>query len=499
MIDEPEAATRALILVRTHFVDDRVADMARRLGATGEYDVMIAADETAGAIDSREIPKLSMTLDSCVRLGLNVAFRKPLWRCGDYVFYHALTLDRGYTRFWSIEYDVAINFEDPLDFFRFFDAQASEDYLCACLKPADSDWFWLRGAARRFAVVNHALFPLVRLSAAAAAQLLRRRQFETRRMHEDEQDSERFWPNDESFVSSAAPEMGVKMADFNAYGDFYSEDTFAPQLLKHISEIPPPDNKIYHAVRSGHGYLSTRKSYYKPDLTRALNSRDADFSGVEYRDYIADLFAKTLKKIPDDPTVVFHPDGVLGPALSHLDQPDVSDALLHALGRARMRMCLEAVQLGRLNLSIARGSAFNNVALGRTTWQSSVSRRSRRRDPRLDAEGGNDGDSGVEYGFHTASEEAPWWAVDLAAVYPVRCVRLFNRELAEHRLHTFRIEASLDFVTWNIVYNHDTDDRKILHAKPIEIAVEPPISARYVRVRLARRGVLHLAEVEVLI
>ncbi len=173
-MDAPAAPKPTLILLRTHFVDDRVAEMARRLGASGEYDVMIAADETAGAIDARDFPKLSMTLNSCVRLGLNVAFRKPLWRCGDYVFYHALALNRGYKRFWSIEYDVVINFVDPLDFFRFFDAQASEDYLCACLKLADDDWFWRTSAARRFAVVNHALFPLVRLSArgdrAIAAQ-----------------------------------------------------------------------------------------------------------------------------------------------------------------------------------------------------------------------------------------------------------------------------------------------------------------------------------------
>ncbi len=194
----------------------------------------------------------------------------------------------------------------------------------------------------------------------------------------------------------------------------------------------------------------------------------------------------------------FGPDGALREVLSHLNQADVSDALLHALARRRMRLCLEAVQFGRLNLSIARGSAFDNVALGRTAWQSSVSRRSRSKDPRVDAEGGNDGNANAEYGFHTGFEDAPWWAVDLAAVHPVRRVRLFNRNLAEHRLHTFKVEASLDFVAWTVVYNHDPTDRKILHAKPIEIAVEPPISARYIRVRLARRGVLHLAEVEVL-
>ena len=178
---EPDALSaegRKLILLRTHFVDDGVERMARAFSADGDYDVMLAIDETTGPVEARGLTKMSMTLDSCVRLGLNVAFRKPLWRCGDYVFYHALALDRGYKLFWSIEYDVVINFEDPLDFFRFFDARASEDYLCACLRLAETDWYWYRSAARRFAVVNHALFPLVRLSSTAAKQLLRRRQFE---------------------------------------------------------------------------------------------------------------------------------------------------------------------------------------------------------------------------------------------------------------------------------------------------------------------------------
>jgi hypothetical protein len=441
---------------------------------------------------------MSMTLDSCVRLGLNVAFRKPLWRCGDYVFYHALALNRGYKHYWSIEYDVVVNFEDPLEFFRFLDANASEDYLCACLKLAENDWYWLRMAARRFPVVYHALFPLVRLSASAAAQFLRRRQYESQRMREEDVDPEWNWPNDEGFLSSAAIEMGVKMADFNAYGAFYSEKTYAPHLLQHISEIPAPDNQIYHAVRSGRGYLSTRRSYYSLDLMRALSCRDAEFAGPEYRNFIADLLGYRLNKVPDDPTVVFGEAGIFSDIYPHLQQSDVADALLHALARTRMRLCLEALQFGRLNIPIARTSAFDNVALGRSAWQSSVSARSRSHELRRDAEGGNDGDTDAEFGFHTGFQDGPWWAVDLAAEHAVRCVRLFNRKLLEHRLRTFLVEASLDFVSWRVAYRHDPADRKILYARPIEIALEPPVSARYIRVRLERKGVLHLAEVEVL-
>ena len=95
-----------------------------------------------------------------------------MWRCGDYILYHALALGRGYARYWLIEYDMALNFADPLDFFRFFDARAGEDYLAACLKVADKPWHWRARAARRFPVVYSSLFPLVRLAAGALPRLL---------------------------------------------------------------------------------------------------------------------------------------------------------------------------------------------------------------------------------------------------------------------------------------------------------------------------------------
>jgi len=69
---------RGLILLRTHFVDAGIAELARSYAAGGDYDVMIALDETAGEIDAHGCPKLSMSLNSCVRLGLNVAFEAGL-------------------------------------------------------------------------------------------------------------------------------------------------------------------------------------------------------------------------------------------------------------------------------------------------------------------------------------------------------------------------------------------------------------------------------------
>lgn len=495
MTDAPGAPKRTLILIRTHFVDDRVAEMARRLGASGEYDVMIAADETAGPIDAREFPKLSMTLNSCVRLGLNVAFRKPLWRCGDYVFYHALALNRGYKLFWSIEYDTVLNFADPVDFFRLLDRRAGEDYLTTFLTVAEPTWYWSNAALSRFGLVYSSGFTLVRLNASAIAKLLERRSFEAKQLVEDQLDAAKYWLNDEAFVSSAAPELGLKMADLNKYGDFYTPQTLKRDGVWNPARLPPADGKIYHPVRTGVPFLHATTSYYDLELEEFFTWADAGLP--EFGEAATRLLTARLANIPDDPAAVFGPDGALAQVAVHFQDSRVAATLLRALARRRLRLCIEAVQFGRIATKIARTPAFENHALGRLAWQSSVSAHSREHNLWLDAEGGNDGDTNGQ-GIDTGFQDAPWWAVDLNAVYHVQLVRLFNQELSEHRLHAFIVEASLDFVTWTVVYNHDKGDPEILDPRLIEIAVEPPTSARYVRVRLAHRGVLHLAEIEVI-
>ncbi len=105
--------------------------------------------------------------------------------------------------------------------------------------------------------------------------------------------------------------MGLSMADFNAYGSFYDETTFAPHLLRHASALGAPDNKIHHAVRAGAPYLQARKSYYKLDLGAALACADPDFPHDEYRAALADLMTERLQRVPDDPAALFGASGAL--------------------------------------------------------------------------------------------------------------------------------------------------------------------------------------------
>jgi hypothetical protein len=486
--------SEGLILLRTHFVDARIAELARRYGASGEYEVMIAVDETAGPVDAHGLSKLAMTLDSCVRLGLTVAFEQPFWRCGDYVFYHARAQRPGYKHYWLIEYDIALNFADPLDFFRSIDRLAREDYLTTFLETAPSDWFWRKAAARRFPVVYSSGFALVRLSGAAVDRLLERRRFEAARLAASARPPGKHWLNDEAFVSSAANELGLPMADLNAYGDFYTPTTLMRGGVLRPDQLPAPDGKIYHAVRTGASYLAAVNSYYEFDLKDFLTCADADLP--EFAAAATRMLSKLLARTPDDPLAAFGPAGPLSRAAAHFRDPRVADALLRALAKRRLRLCLEAIQFGRLDFPLGRGECFDNLALGRPAWQSSTSPRSRKRSLRREAEGGNDGDRESRFGCLTAQQENPWWAVDLGAEREIRRVRLFNRPLSGQRLRGFVIEASPDFLIWTTAYAHDGADMEALRARPVEIVFERPIAARYLRVRLPRKGALHLSEIE---
>jgi hypothetical protein len=262
------------------------------------------------------------------------------------------------------------------------------------------------------------------------------------------------------------------------------------------AQVPPPDGKIYHAVRTGASFLGAVASYYDFDLNEFFASADPNLP--EFDEAAMRVLWKRLARTPDDPAAVFGRAGALADIAPRFQDARVATALLRALARRRLRLCLEAVQFGRIDTKIARVPAFDNLALGRPAWQSSVSMRSRKPDLRRDAEGGNDGDAEVEYGFHTAQQDGPWWAVDLGSDRRLRGVRIFNRRENEHKFRQFEIETSLDFVSWTTAYAHPVDDRKGLFLRPIEIAFNPVVIARYLRVRLARRGVLHLAEVEVI-
>jgi hypothetical protein len=92
-----------------------------------------------------------------------------------------------------------------------------------------------------------------------------------------------------------------------------------------------------------------------------------------------------------------------------------------------------------------------------------------------------------EYFFHTQEEDSPWVEYDLAKPTTFSVVEVYNRrDCCPERAAPAAIEVSNDETHWKEV-SRRTDSFSVWEAK------FAPTTARYVRVRVLRRSILHLA------
>lgn len=144
-----------------------------------------------------------------------------------------------------------------------------------------------------------------------------------------------------------------------------------------------------------------------------------------------------------------------------------------------------------LRCATAVGRDFNNVASNRTARQSSTAQNG---EASRAVDGNTSGDWSDDSVTHTASEQDPWWEVDLTDNYRITKVEVWNRtDCCSERLDNFSVSVS------------DTrgDPKPFSGLRRLNPATPNPISftgdsiGRYVRVQLHRAGVLSLAEVRV--
>jgi hypothetical protein len=96
------------------------------------------------------------------------------------------------------------------------------------------------------------------------------------------------------------------------------------------------------------------------------------------------------------------------------------------------------------------------------------------------------------YFFHTQEEANPWLEIDLLRSESFSAVRVINRQdCCTERVAPLVVEVSRDHETWRTVASNHTafDNWKASFA---------PVTARWVRFRVARRSHLHLFDVRVL-
>ena len=116
-----------------------------------------------------------------------------------------------------------------------------------------------------------------------------------------------------------------------------------------------------------------------------------------------------------------------------------------------------------------------------------------------DASGAVDGVKDGTYGFHTASEAAPWWQVDLGQVLPLGRIVVFNRCDGNVADRTARIAVLLsdDGSGWQQAYQHDGTAFFGQAGGPpltVDLGGKP---ARFVRLQQSAGQYFHLDEVEV--
>ncbi len=110
--------------------------------------------------------------------------------------------------------------------------------------------------------------------------------------------------------------------------------------------------------------------------------------------------------------------------------------------------------------------------------------------------------SGVKtggFGFHTEEEFAPWWMLDLGAVHEIGTIRVFNRQdAAAERAQTLCVSLAWNAAgPWVEVYKSAGVFGGVRTGDPLTITLEPRLAARFVRLHLTERTMLHLDEVEV--
>ncbi|MCJ2133983.1 polysaccharide pyruvyl transferase family protein [Methylobacterium sp. J-026] len=271
-----------MILIRTHFFDEKVLSLAQNLSGGGKYEVAILADHRSWEFPTGDWPVISVTWDNVNALGLKTdGMSDVLWQCGDYGLYIAREKFPQVKYFWLFEYDVVVHAPNIAEILEKFDQVSMADLLAPEIRRVDENYVWSRCVSRTFPILLRCAFSLVRVSAPALDAMRRcRHQLTERYSLGDfkwcEEEGIPSWPNDEVLTTTATYLAGLTISDFNdVVSDSYDEYSFSTNdLLHHPSDLinQACDGKIYHPVRWGRHYLNgalARSQLLKPELLPA--------------------------------------------------------------------------------------------------------------------------------------------------------------------------------------------------------------------------------------
>jgi len=492
-------ARQKIVVCRTHFLDDRLIGFARSVHGVDGYQVVFAVDESHGSVETHEFEKISLTREAFAPLGLFTEIHDIFWRCGDYPLYLARLRYPQCDTFWLCEYDVTINRAKPVSFFQELDAAHDHDFLASHFRRPEGWWTFQHAMEGRYAEVYRSYFPLVRLSGRALDFAMAERAHASAEMRLIAHHQRPEWPNDEAFIATTLQNNHFRCADYNDLGTFYTRDTFWMSVLLHPTNLPPHDGLLYHCVRSGRQYLKIVLRNWVisplPEPAEILRLIGQDWSVEDIEQPLKETILAKLDGLGDNPERVMAEGGVVAGVVAHSTEGPVLRAVVLALAEGRMADCLQTFRAWQTQRWWPHLDLLDNVALAKPAWQSSVSQWSTLHNPRIDAEGANNGQIHPDHGFHTEAEARPWWTVDLQQVFALSRVRIHNSRHHGERLNGFRLLASFDGHDWHVIYRSpDTVDFAGAADTPIQIDVHE--AARFLRVQVPHSGYLHFREFE---
>jgi predicted O-methyltransferase YrrM len=447
---------RFAAIFRTHVWDSDISEMAARAErCCGTGTFVIATDESKGPLSVGRFSKLSHTEDFSSYSLPSIPPDKVLWWNADYVLYLARRSLPDYDYYAMLEYDVHMNCDLPSIIEQC--ANAGIDLVARYLRPIEAN-HWSRPSIIEMSEDPWwALIPFVILSARAVDALLQRRQDIAVQLKEGKL---RTWPYCETFIPTVIKHSpGMSLADAS---QFVNADMlrWRPFLSSRDPLLDRP-NSVAHPVMSGQRFIRAFLSYEPPGSHLMT---DGQLRTELQHENLSDLRS------------------VLGDTFS---PPTAPKSASQFLGDEAM-------------LSRTSGRLID-LARDKPATQSSHSQWSRGATAEEDACRAVSGELPSDYAFHTASEDNPWWQVDLTKDCAVGFIEITNRPVHFYRFTKFRVDSSSDNQVW--VTQFTKTDGSLVSSdaeRPSLFAMPSFFTARYIRIVQLGHDVMNLRRIRVL-
>ena len=211
---DPGLPRRIRIFIRTHYMDDTIAELFDLWSQVLPGQVAILMDETSRVIDTGDLPKISFDLKALQRQGLpSRPEKRTAWFCGDYVM-AALEPHLDPQDFALVVEGDAVPMLHDIQAWRETLARLSQgDIALTNFGLRQESWRWKRNLERLYTPdeVIGCLIVAFGFTRATANLLTRRRLAIAADLAAGRHDQ---WPHCEAFIATEAERLGLKITDF---------------------------------------------------------------------------------------------------------------------------------------------------------------------------------------------------------------------------------------------------------------------------------------------